>query len=175
MRPRRVKYFVAVSLDAYIAGPEGEVDWLFADQDYGMEEFTGTIDTVLIGRRTYECMLAHNQRAYPGVTNYVFSSTLRASDFPEVQVISADVAQTVAQLRARKGKEIWLVGGGQLFKRLLLADFIDDVIVALHPVLLGEGIPMLPEIGVITQLTLKKAHPYESGLITLHYELHEEG
>jgi dihydrofolate reductase len=174
MRRRRVKYFVAVSLDAYLAGPEGQVDWLFTDQDYGMEEFLRTIDAVLIGRKSYEFMLAHNQRAYPGVTNYVFSGTLRASDYPDVHVISADVAQTVAQLRAHKGKDIWLMGGGQLFKRLLLADSVDDVIVAVHPILLGQGIPMLPEIGISTKLNLKNITPYKTGLITLHYELHDQ-
>jgi dihydrofolate reductase len=170
---RRVKYFVAVSLDAYLAGPEGQVDWLFTDEDYGLEEFLSTVDTVLIGRKTYEFMLAHDQRAYPGLTNYVFSSTLQGREYPEVQMISADVAQTVAQLRARKGKDIWLMGGGQLFKRLLLADAVDDVTVALHPILLGRGIPMLPEIGIATKLTLKKVTPYATGLIMLHYEVHE--
>lgn len=174
MARRRVKYFVAMSLDGYIAGPEGQVDWLFTDQDYGLEEFLRTIDTVLIGRQTYEFMLAHNQRAYSGFTNYVFSRTLRASDYPEVNVISADVAHTVSQLQNRKGKDIWLLGGGQLFRKLLLADYIDDVIVAIHPILLGRGIPMLPEIGVSTNLKLKNVKPYETGLITLHYELHEE-
>jgi len=174
-RRRRVKYFVAVSLDAYLAGPEGQVDWLFTDQDYGIVEFLRTVDTVLIGRKTYEFMLGHDQRAYPGVTNYVFSSTLRASDYPEVHVIPADVAQTVAQLRAGKGKDIWLMGGGQLFKRLLLADSVDDIIVAVHPILLGQGIPMLPEIGISTKLELKKITPYKTGLITIHYELHDQG
>ncbi len=168
---RRVKYFVAMSLDGFIAGPEGEVDWLLMDQDYGMKEFYTSIDTVLMGRKTYEFGLSHGASSYPGVTNIVFSHTLRASEYPEITVVTADAGETIEGLRNEEGKDIWLVGGGQIFRAALRAGCVDDVIVAVHPILLGEGIPLLPTMPQATHLELTDTKPYETGLVTLSYRV----
>ena len=168
---RRVKYFVAMSLDAFIAGPEGEVDWLFMDQDYGMKEFYSSIDTVLMGRKTYEFGLSHGARSYPGVTNIVFSRTLEASEYPEVTVVTAEVGETIEGLRYGEGKDIWLVGGGQIFRAALRAGCVDDVIVAVHPILLGDGIPLLPATAEVTHLELTQTTPYDTGLVTMWYRV----
>ena len=170
---RRVKHFVAMSLDAFIAGPEGEVDWLFMDQDYGMKEFYASIDTVLMGRKTYEFGLSHGTRSYPGVTNIVFSRTLWADEYPEVTVVAADAGETIEALRAQEGRDIWLVGGGQIFHAALRAGCVDDVIVAVHPILLGEGIPLLPTMAQATHLKLTHTKAYDTGLITLSYRVRQ--
>ncbi len=166
---RKVIHFVAMSLDGYIAGPEGEVDWLFMDQDYGMKRFFASIDTALIGRKTFEFMLGQGMRSYPGASNYVFSRTLRADDHPEVNLVSENAAATVAALRAREGKDIWLVGGGGLLRTLLDAELVDELVVAVHPVLLGRGIPLLPPREAAVPLDLARVEPYDTGLVTLHY------
>ena len=168
---RRVKYFVAMSLDGFIAGPQGEVDWLFMDQDYGMTEFYSSIDTVLLGRKTYEFGVSHGARSYPGVTNIVFSRTLRASEYPEVTVVTADAGETIGGLRNQEGKDIWLVGGSQIFRAALRADCVDDVIVAVHPMLLGDGIPLLPTPAEMTHLELTDTTRCSSGLVTMSYSV----
>jgi dihydrofolate reductase len=172
---RNVVHCVAMSLDAYIAGPGGEVDWLFMDQDYGMTEFFSSVDTALIGRKTFEFMLGQGARSYPGLANFVFSRTLPADDHPEVNLVSENAAAVVAQLRAGPGKDIWLVGGGELFRSLLDADLVDELILAVHPIVLGRGIPLLPGSERPTHLDFKGAQPYETGLVTLHYGVQHEG
>ncbi|HSR67405.1 MAG TPA: dihydrofolate reductase family protein [Acidobacteriota bacterium] len=168
---RTVKYFVAMSLDAYLADPEGGVDWLFGDQDYGMTEFYSTVDTVLLGRKTYEFGLSHGMRKYKGMDNYVFSSTLDPQDYPEVTVTSEHPAQAVGRLKEEDGKAIWLVGGGQLAQPLFRAGLIDEVSVAVHPILLGRGIPLLPDSDRHIRLHLQDITRYDTGLVTLSYSV----
>ncbi|HSR51237.1 MAG TPA: dihydrofolate reductase family protein [Acidobacteriota bacterium] len=168
---KKLKYFVATSLDACLADPEGGVDWLFTDQDYGMGDFFSTVDTVLLGRKTFEFGLSHGMRGYEGMDNYVFSTTLDPDDYPEVTVTSEDPAQLVAQLKGESGKDIWLVGGGQLARPLFEAGLVDEVSTAVHPILLGRGIPLLPETERPIKLRLEEAKPYNTGLVTLRYSV----
>ena len=168
---RRIKYFVAASLDGYIADPDGGVDWLFHDQDYGFTSFYESVDTVLLGRATHEFGVAHGQPAFSGKTNYVFSSTLAASDHPMVSVVSGDPAPFVRALKAADGGGIWLVGGGLLFRALLEAGLVDDVIAAVHPRLLGRGIQLLPDTPLSVPLELLDVTRYDSGLVTLSYRV----
>lgn len=167
MRP--VKYFVAMSLDGYLAGPGGEVNWLFIDQDYGMSEFFASIDTLLIGRKTYEFMLRQNSRSFSGGKNFVFSRTLKQSDYPEVTIVSQEAEKVVADLREQQGKDIWLMGGGELFAALLAAGLVDEISVAVHPLLLGRGIPFLPPTDQAKQLKLLGSTCYDTGLVSLRY------
>ncbi len=168
---RKVTYHVAASLDGYIAGPGGEVDWLFSDQDYGMDAFLADVDAILIGRKTYELMLAHDLDAYPEAENYVFSRTLSAASYPAVTIVAEDTATFVRGLKRKPGKRIWLVGGGELFRSLLEADVVDEVVVSIHPVLLGRGIALLADHELATRLALVQTAEYETGLVSLHYEI----
>lgn len=166
---RRVTHYAAMSLDARIAGPKGEVDWLFMDQDYGLNEFFAGIDTVLIGRKTYEFMLSQELRAYRGVDNYVFSRRLNPLDHPDVTVVSDDAAGFVEKVRKQPGKGIWLVGGGELFGALLDGGQVDELILAVHPILLARGIPLLPERAFSVGLKLAAVKSYDTGLVLLKY------
>lgn len=168
---RSVKYFAAMSLDAYLADPDGGVDWLFGDQDYGMTEFYSTVDTVLLGRKTYQFGLSHGMRKYEGMINYVFSSTLDPQEYPEVIVTSQDPVQVVGRLKEEDGKDIWLVGGGQLAQPLFQAGLIDEVSAAVHPILLGRGIPLLPDSARHIPLHLIETTRYDTGLVMLSYSV----
>lgn len=166
---RRVTHYAAMSLDARIAGPKGEVDWLFMDQDYGLNEFFAGIDAVLIGRKTYEFMLSQELRAYRGVANYVFSSRMKPDEYPDVTVVGEDAAGFVKNLRNQPGRGIWLVGGGELFAALLDGGQVDELILAVHPILLARGIPLLPERGVSVGLKLDGVKSYDTGLVLMKY------
>ena len=169
---RALTYSVAASLDGYIAGPQGQVDWLFHDQDYGLSDFMASVDPVLIGQATYDFMVANDFPAYPGKTNYVFSRTLRPEDHPQVEVVGRDPGPFVQGLKAKvDGAGIWLVGGGVLCRYLLDADLVDNLVVAVHPVLLGGGIPLLPARDATTWLHLEDVTPYDTGLVTLSYRV----
>src|SRR5215204_4523559 len=141
---RRVRFSVAMSLDGYIAGPNGEIDWIVIDPDIDFGALMGTFDTVLLGRKTYEAMRQQaSGGTMPGMQAYVFSRTLRQTDCEGV-IVSDQPAATVADLKSKPGKDIWLFGGGLLFRNLLELGLVDAVEVAVLPVLLGTGVPLLP-------------------------------
>ena len=171
---RRVIYSCAMSLDGYIAGPSGEYDWIVMDPDI---DFAGIprFDTVLMGRKTFEAMMrmGSDGKPAPGIQNIVFSRTLKSSEHPHVQ-ISADAEQVVAELRTKAGKDIWLFGGGELFRHLLAARLVDGVEVSIIPVLLGGGIPLLPSPASRATLSLRKHRVYEkTGTLALEYDVNE--
>src|SRR6185436_6827754 len=141
---RRVRYSVAVSLDGYIAGPKGEADWIITNPEIDFRAVFEQFDTFLVGRRTFETMARAGRGETPGMKTLVFSRTLRQQDYPGVTVVADGMEETVAALRAESGKDIWLFGGGSLFRSLLDAELVDTVEVAIMPVLLGDGIPLLP-------------------------------
>ncbi len=169
--PRRVKLFVGISLDGFIAGPNEEVDWLFTDRDYGLAAFWKTVDAVLIGRRTYDFMVRQGERSYPGMRNYVFSRTPRRSGQRGVEFVAGDPAEFVRELRGSAGKDIWLCGGARLFAHLLRHDRVDDILLAVHPLVLGGGIALFPPDGPRTPLELVRSTPYETGLVVLEYQV----
>lgn len=172
---RRVRYSVAMSLDAYIAGPAGEYDWILMDPAIDFGAFFKTIDTVLMGRRTFELALRqHGGPGLSGMRTYVFSRTLRPEDFPDVTIVADDAGSRVASLRAEPGKDIWLMGGGDLFRSLLHAGVVDTVEVGVVPVLLGQGIPLLPHLPTSVRLELTRAEPFPSGIVLLRYAVHRE-
>ncbi len=171
---RRVRYSVAMSLDAYIAGPNNEHDWIIMDPTIDFGALFSEFDTLLIGRKTFEVMNAGQGGSMPGMRVFVFSKTLRAEDFPDVTIVSDDVVKTVAALKAEDGKDIWLFGGGELFRHLLEAGLVDTVEVAVVPVLLGQGIPLLPSVNAWTQLELTNTKTYPSGIISLSYAVRRE-
>ena len=169
---RRVRYSVAMSLDGFIAGPKGEIDWIVMDPDIDFGALMGAFDTVLLGRKTYEATRQQGGGGgMPGMQAYVFSRTLRQTDCPGVTV-SDNPADTVVALKATSGKDIWLFGGGSLFSSLLQLGLVDAVEVAIIPVLLGGGLPLLPHPARTTKLKLMKHRIYEkTGTIALEYSL----
>jgi len=169
---RRVRYQVATSLDGYIAGPKGEADWIVMDQDIDFDAHFAQFDTVLIGRRTFEVLTGGKKKrgAMPGLKTFVFSHTLRQRDYPKVTIVPENAEETVAALRAEAGKDIWLFGGGLLFRTLLDARLVDAVEVAIIPVLLGGGIPLFPPPAGRTKLKLTGHRVYKTtGIVGLEY------
>jgi dihydrofolate reductase len=170
---RRVRYQVAASLDGYIAGPRGEADWIIMDPDIGFGALFGQFDTFLLGRRTFEAMGNSGPRGARGVKTFVFSRTLRQEDYPRVTIVAEGAEETVAALRAEAGKDIWLFGGGALFRSLLDAGLVDAVEVAIIPVLLGGGIPLLPAPAGRTGLKLTGHRVYKTGIVALEYSVRQ--
>jgi dihydrofolate reductase len=168
---RRIRYAVASSLDGYIAGPKGEADWIIMDPDIDFRAIFEQFDTVFIGRRTFEGMARGKKKsgAMPGMKTYVFSTTLRQRDYPKVTVVSENAEATAAALREEPGKDIWLFGGGLLFRSLLDAGLVDAVEVAIIPVLLGGGVALLPPPAGRAKLNLTGHKVYKTGIVALEY------
>jgi dihydrofolate reductase len=167
---RRVRYSVAMSLDGYIAGPQGESDWIVLDPEIDFHALFAAFDTLLLGRKTYEVTRQPgSEGGMPGIQTYVFSQTLRPVDCPGV-IVSDDPAGTLAALKASAGKDIWLFGGGTLFRSLLRLGLVDSVEVAIIPVLLGGGVPFLPPPATLAKLQMVKHRVYEkTGTVSLEY------
>jgi dihydrofolate reductase len=169
---RRVLYRVAASLDGFIAGPSGEIDWIVPDPTVDFASFYASVDTVLLGRRTYELTLQPGAPPWPADWRiYVCSRTLDAAQHPGVAVVGGNVDTTVAGLRAESGRDIWLFGGGSLFASLLAADLVDDIELAVMPVLLGGGVPLVSPGAPRARLTLTRSNASPSGIVNLHYEV----
>jgi dihydrofolate reductase len=170
---RKVVYGGAMSLDAFIAGPNGEYDWIVMDPDIDFAALMARFDTFLIGRKTFEVMRRMGDAAppAPGIQNIVFSRTLRAEDCPQA-ILSDDADRVVTDLRSKPGKDIALFGGGELFRSLLAAGLVDEISLSVIPVLLGGGIPLLPSPADRARLKLKKHRIYEkTGTVGLEYDI----
>lgn len=166
---KRIRYLVAASLDGYIAGPHGEYDWIVQDPEIDFAAMFAQFDTFVMGRKTFEAMTGGPKLEGKVV---VFSRTLRPEDHPEVTIVAEKERETVEALRREPGKDIWLFGGGELFRSLLDAGLVDTVEVAVIPILLGSGIPLLPSPAPRTKLRLTGRRVYEgSGIVSLQYEV----
>lgn len=172
---RRVRYQVACSLDGYIAGPNGEIDWIVMDPDIDFGALLAQYDTLLMGRRTYET-LPGGAGGFAGMRIIVFSRTLRPGDHPGVTIVADDVVGTLERLRAEPGKDLWLFGGGGLFQSLLALDQVDTIEPAVIPVVLGAGVPMLPAPGPRQSLRLTNHTVYpRTGIVLLEYAVERGG
>lgn len=168
---KRLRYSVAMSLDGFIAGPNGEYDWIVIDPDFDWKAMYGQFDTLMMGRRTYNTMRERGMSpSSMGMKGFVASTTLVQAEHPQVTIIDRHVPQVIAALKSGPGKDIWLCGGGVLFRYLLDAGLVDAVDVSLLPVLLGSGVPLVPE-GKRCKLTLAQCEPRPNGVILLKYEV----
>ncbi len=172
MRP--VRYNVAASLDGYVAGPHGSFDWIPDDPTVDFAGLFSKIDTVLLGRKSYEVALDMGGELPwgPNTRVFVFSSTLSPENHPEITVVADHAVERVQALREEPGDgEIWLFGGGELFRTLLAGGQVDRVEVTTVPVLLGGGTPLLAPRAPQTKLALIASHEYPSGMVALTYEV----
>ncbi|WP_348262102.1 dihydrofolate reductase family protein [Telmatobacter sp. DSM 110680] len=166
---RQLVYSVATSLDGFIAGPKDEYDWIIQDPTIDFSEVFRQFDTIVMGRRCYEFMLREGRSPKEfGMKAYVASTTLDAAQHPDVTIISSDLSKAVVELKKKSGKDIWLFGGGSTFRGLLDAGVVDRVELSVIPVLLGGGIPLVPE-GRRWPLRLKDSRTFPSGIVSLTY------
>lgn len=165
---RKVVLFIACSLDGYIAGKDDDISWLFDDGDYGYREFLATIDTVLMGRRTYDLALQMGPFPYADKECYVFSRSLMGGD-EHAEFVNQPVKEFVDMLREQEGKDIWLVGGSELIAGFMMAGLVDEFIVSVHPMILGDGIPLFKPGIPSCPLRLIGTESFSSGLVQMHY------
>ena len=171
---RRLRYVVAMSLDGYIAGPNGEADWIVMDPEVDFDGFWKEFDTLLMGRRTFTAMAAMGggTGGTPGLKIVVASRTLDRRDHKGVSIVADNLEQAVTALKKEPGKDIWLWGGGDLFRSLLEVNLVDTVEVGVIPVVLGQGIPLLPSPARQTRLTLTSHRLYKkTGTVSLVYDV----
>jgi dihydrofolate reductase len=165
---RKLVLYIATSLDGYIARSSGAVDWSYTDQDYGYTEFLGGIDTVLMGRKTYAQLEGFGPYPYSGRRGFVFSRTPRQPT-ADVTFVPDDLAPFVSGLKGGTGKDIWLVGGGDVVAECVRHDLIDEFLLFTHPIILGSGIPLFAS-GLPDQpQRLVGAKTYDSGLLQINY------
>jgi dihydrofolate reductase len=166
---------VAVSLDGFSEGPNGEYDWCLTEQDYGLSEFFKRVDTLFMGRKTYEMSLGMEGggAGFPKFKEYVFSTTLTTTK-EGVIIIHDDVKSTVEKIKNEPGKDIWLFGGAGLITSLVNEQLVDEISLAVHPIILGAGKPLFSDIKQRINLELMDSKTYSTGLITLNYMIKEK-
>jgi dihydrofolate reductase len=169
---RKIILGVAVSLDGFIEGPNGEFDWCFNDQDYGMSDFFKRIDAIFIGRKSYEVAKQMEGQNNPltGVKTYVFSNSITKLDGKDgILVPGKDLEKAVDKIRNASGKDIWLFGGAVLTAEFMNRNLIDEYWLAVHPIVLGSGKPLFQNIASRKSLSLMQSKIYDTGLISLTY------
>jgi len=167
-----VTLFIAASLDGYIAGPDDDLSWLFTDADYGFSRFYGHIDTLVMGRGTYDVVRTFGEWPYPGKRTIIVSRSVEAKiDTPDTQLYSADLPTLMKQLESENCQNVWLVGGGELVRSFLEQGLLDQISVSMHPILLGTGVPLFPGGFRRTMLLLKDTMVFDGGLVQLNYHV----
>ena len=176
---RKVVYSLTNSLDNFIARADGSYDWILMDDEI-MSEFPklfASFDTVLMGRKTYDITMT--QSLEPGqetsgfmdMKTYVFSRTMKESSNASVNIVSGNAGEFVRNLKNESGKDIWLMGGGILAASLLKERLVDEIGLAIQPVLLGSGIPLFPDLDLQIDLQLVECKTYKNGIVSLAYRL----
>ena len=169
---RKVVLGVGITVDGYIARPDGAVDFLFMPKDYSMAPFFKRVDAALMGRKTYEMglKLGGGKLYNYGMKCYVFSKTLGNIGHQDFAVVNEPLKPFVEALRKKKGKDIWLMGGGELTRAFLREDLVDELYLGVVPTLIGEGIPAFPSGFPQREFALTETKTYSKGLIALRYE-----
>lgn len=170
---RTVTYGAACSLDGFITGKDEDLGWLHHSSDVNAitREYWDSIDTVLMGRKTWEFAVRMGGGGTPGVRTYVFSRTMKSIDGKGVELVREDAGAFVGDLKARPGKGICVMGGGELAASLLAAGVIDEVGMNVHPVVLGGGVPFFVDAGRRTQLDLLHSRVIDGGCVYSLYRV----
>ena len=170
---RKVTFGVANSLDNFIARQDHAVDWLVWDDEVASitAQFWKTIDTVVMGRKTYEVARRSGMTSYPGVKNYVFSRTMKKSPDEKVEIISTDAVRFMCDLKSKKGKGVCVMGGGELANSLLEAGLVDEIGLNIQPVLLGAGVPLFHAMSRQIDLELLDCKTLKSGGVFVSYRV----
>lgn len=159
---------VTMSLDGFMEGSQGEIDWCFTDQDYGMAAFLDSIDSIFYGRKSYELMLTMGENPFPGKRHYVFSRSLSQVEAP-YEWVQGEWREAVDQMRAGEGKGIWLFGGAQLLTEFMNAGLVDELLLAIHPLVMGGGAPLFQGIAERHWYEVVAVHEYNTGMVQVHY------
>lgn len=169
---RKVVLGLGITLDGYIARPDGAVDFLFMPKDYSMAPFFATIDAAIMGRKTFDVAVRMGGGTFGGssMASYVFSRTQPPGERGGLVFVNQSPADFIHQLRKRPGKNIWLMGGGELARDFLKADLVDELYLGIVPVLLGEGIPLFPSGFPQRDFSLVENKTFSKGLIALKYK-----
>jgi dihydrofolate reductase len=174
---RQIVANLATSADGFIARPDGSVDWLDRPQPagaYQLPAFLRAIDTVIMGRVTWERGRDLGGALVEGKRNIVLSRTLQPFAIPGAAVQNIPAARLAEELRADKGRDVWLMGGAQVFSEFLAADCLDQLVIHVVPVLIGTGIPLLDAVPRTVELALRSTRKFPDGVVRLHYDLKRE-
>lgn len=170
---RKLKLYIATSIDGKIAGPNHELDWLpepeDKNEDFGYYDFYASIDTTIMGYKTYDICVGFGEWPYKDKTNFILSRNADRSIIKEAELITENPIEFVKELKQKEGKDIWLVGGGEIIKLFHNAGLIDEYIITHIPVILGKGIELFPNLELQQKLTLKESKAYSMGVVNLHY------
>jgi dihydrofolate reductase len=177
---RTLTYGGAVSLDGFLAGMDGSLDWMHFSKDVQqvMTDYWKDVDTILMGRKTYAVSIANNpkkskraKRTELTMRTFVFSRTLKEIDDPDVQLVASDAVEFTRRLKQEPGKDLCLMGGGELAQSLLAAGLVDKIGLNIHPILLGSGIPTFRDFGHRIKLTLTECRTLEGGCVLANYNV----
>jgi dihydrofolate reductase len=171
---RKLVYYVAASLDGYIARLDGSVDWLptsNAKEDYGYAKFIARVDAFIVGRKTYEQMLAFGPWPYDGLKCYVLSRHWAGQRDVQAEFIGGNIAALLRRIKRPPGRDIWLMGGSESAQAFFEAGLVDEVILTIVPTLLGEGLPLFRPRRMGAKLKLRETKAFTDGLVQLHYDV----
>ena len=173
---RKVIVRIATSADGYIAGPDGDLDWLTSRPApkgfYGMSAFMRAIDTLVLGRKTYEISLRLGAKFDSKIRTLVFSRQAPPADVPSgVEFVDEAIGPFLDRQRAQPGKNIWLMGGGEIIASFLDAQAIDEFVISVMPVFIGEGIPLIAPRRRHVSLELLDSECFENGVVQNHYRV----
>lgn len=168
---RKIILNVAVSLDGFIEDANGSFDWCLTDQDYGMTDFYSHVDTIFIGRKSYELLISADElNVFPKIKKYIFSDTLTQTQLGEIEIVPrAGFVEAVREIRELPGGHIWLFGGAELVSAFVANGLIDELLLAIHPVILGSGKLLFKDLKERINLELVDSKTYDTGLIQARY------
>lgn len=173
---KKIKVYIAASLDGFIARPDGDLDWLLkypmpTGTEYGYKDLMDSIDTVIMGGRTYREMLCMDiVWPYKDKKTYIISRNSMETK-ENIDFITEDIIERIFELKNESGKDIWLVGGGELITMLLNANLVDELQVSIIPIILGAGIPLFPNTPKESNWKLTGSTAYDSGIVKLDYNI----